>query len=155
MFKSILTRFFFGFCLASTIGTIVNLIISAAVGSGEFTTVTPILAEHFSTELDAVTAQFFMIGLIGVAFAEGSMLFDIEHWSFLKQCIVHFFVTAIFYIPFAYICWIPLNTAGVLALLGNIILTYGINWLIQYRANCRNVSAINKKIREVRENACN
>jgi len=39
MFKSILTRFFFGFCLASTIGTIVNLIISAAVGSGEFTTV--------------------------------------------------------------------------------------------------------------------
>lgn len=148
--KFIFSRLFLGFCVGTAIGTMINILVCAVIGTGKYQAAMPLLAARCSTELNAAVAQFLMCGIIGSTFAIASLLFEIERWGFLKQCIVHFFATASIYLPFIYLCWQPLHTAGLLSMLGNILFTYTLTWWIQYRVNCKNVAEINRRLREVR-----
>ena len=146
----IVVRFLGGFAFATFLGFLINLLISASIGNGEYLPVMPMLSAHFETELAAVFAQFLMIGMIGVTFSEGALIFNIARWSFPLQCIIHFLITAIIYIPFVCFCWFPLKTGGVLIMIANILFTYSLSWVIQYRVNRRNIAKINEKLKEVR-----
>ncbi len=148
--SDILIRFIGGFSIATLIGCSVNMIISASIGGGEYLPVMPMLAEHFDTELAAVLVQFLMIGMIGVTFAEGALIFNIARWSFLLKYVVHFLITAVVYIPFVGLCWFPLETDGILIMVINILFTYVVVWLIHYSINRKNIAEINKKLEEVR-----
>ncbi len=152
MFKEILERFSLGFIIGNFIGYMVNMIISLFTGQGQFLAVMPQLQVHFSTEISAVVAQTLLIGLIGVVFAETGLIFKIDSWSFLKQCIVHFLISACFYTPFIYLCYMPNNLKGVLIMLANFFFTYVITYLINHRLTCRDVKLLNERINEVRGN---
>lgn len=152
-FKDIIIRFFGGFSFATLIGFLINLIISASVGNGEFLAVMPVLATRFETELTAVFVQFMLTGLIGVTFAEGALIFNIAKWSFPLQFLVHFLVTAVIYIPFAILCWFPLKAGGIVFMIVNIIFTYALTWIIQYHVNRKNIAEINRKLEEVRNDS--
>ena len=152
MFKEIAGRFSLGFAVGNFIGYVVNLIISLFIGQGQFLPVMPQLQAHFSTEIAAVIAQTLLIGFIGVVFAETGLIFKIDRWSFLKQCIVHFLISACFYTPFVYLCYMPNNLMGILIMLANFLFTYIITYIISYRQIWRDIKLLNEKINEVREN---
>lgn len=146
MKKEVFFRLFAGFAFGELIGNVVTLIISAAFGTGRFYPVMPFLAAHFQTELQAVTAQFLMMGLIGVVFAEGSLVFYIDRWSTLKQYVVHFVITAAFYLPFMTICWMPQNLRGVFILMLNLVFTYTVTYVIQIKISKNDIEKINRRL---------
>ena len=113
--------------------------------------VAPGFAAHFPNESAAVLAQLGLIGLIGMAFAGGARVFEIERWSFLKQGIVHFLITAAVWMPVAWLCWTPMPVEAVWISVGGWTLTYAVNWLIQYFIWRRKVRALNRSIRAYRE----
>ena len=152
MKPQIFLRALVGFMAGTFIGQIVNLCISLGLGGGAYIAVMPYLESLCATQLQAVFIQFVLTGLLGVIFAEASIVFLIERWSMLRQCMTHFAVTIVLYMPFVYVCWMPDNLRGVAAIAANLLVTYLITWLIQYRVNCRNVAQINHAIQEVNRN---
>ena len=113
--------------------------------------VTPAFAARFPNENAAILAQLGLTGLIGMAFAGGAHVFEIERWSFLKQGIVHFLITAAVWMPVAWLCWTPMPVQAVWISIGGWTLTYAINWLVQYFIWRNKVRALNRSIRAYRE----
>jgi hypothetical protein len=155
MKKDIFFRFWVGLSMGEIIGILVNVIISLGVGHGQYIAAMPQLMRWFNNEISAVIMQYVLVGAIGVVFAESAMVFNIESWSFLKKCIVHFGISIVFYIPFVYLCYMPQNLKSVIIMLINFIFTYALTWFIQYKVNCKDVKQINERIQEVRNNECN
>lgn len=154
MKKDIIFRFWIGLSIGELIGIIINVIISLGTGHGKYIAVMPQLMRYFNNEISAVIIQYVLVGAIGVVFAESAMVFNIEKWSFLKKCIMHFLISVIFYIPFVYLCYMPQNFKSVIIMLINFIFTYAFTWFIQYKVNCRDVKEINERIQKVRNNEC-
>jgi len=67
--------------------------------------VAPAFAARFPSETAAVLAQLLLVGMIGVAFAGGAQIFEIERWSFLKQGVVHFLITTAVWLPISIFIW--------------------------------------------------
>ncbi len=155
MKKYIGSRAFFGFCVGVTIGVAISLIVSAAAGEGEYVAVAPQLQRYFSTQCGAMLAQTVWVGLIGVSFAEASLLFELAHWKAVWQYLIHFLATGIVYLPFLTLCYLPMGGAALLYVLPNILLTYGITWSIQYHVNKKNIDRINTALERKRTHGKN
>lgn len=155
MKKEVILRFWTGLAFGELIGIFVNIVISLGIGHGEYLAVMPQLQKYFKYEISAVIAQTLMVGGIGVVFAESTMVFNIESWSFLKRCVVHLLISVVFYIPFVYLCYMPKNLKSILIMVTNFIFTYALTWFIQYQVNCKDVKQINERIQEVRSNERN
>lgn len=149
--KQFFSRAFLGFAVGNFIGIFVNIVISASIGQGQYLAVMPQLQSYFTTELAAVICQTVMIGLVGACFAVTSIVYEVERWSFLKQCTVQFLITACIYTPFLYFCYLPHNWIGAASMAGNYLFTYALTWFIAYQKTCRDVSAINRRIEEVKQ----
>ncbi len=149
--KDILIRFIIGVIVGNSIGFVVNIIVSLCIGDGEYLPVMPQLEAIMPNEMSAVMLQTALLGIIGAAFSEASMIFDIARIGFVKQCLIHFAITAVIYVPFVYICYFPNGKNWILIMLANIIFTYTVNWYAQYRRNCKDVHEINERIKEVRD----
>ncbi|MGI6013939.1 MAG: DUF3021 domain-containing protein [Oscillospiraceae bacterium] len=144
------TRALVGAMAGVFIGQIVTLCISAGIGDGDFVAVMPQLVSRCTNEWTAALVQTVLMALLGIVFAEASILFFYERWSFFKQCILHFLITAIFYVPFVLFCWMPATLCNALFMLGTLLFNYALIWFIQYRINCRDVRAINQIIDRTR-----
>lgn len=46
-------------------------------------------------------AQYIICIGIGFAFAFGSAIFEVEHWSMAKQTVLHFLLTSVIFLPCA------------------------------------------------------
>ena len=149
--KRVLMRFLIGASTGILLGYLVNLIISLGVGKGEYEPAMPQLVAYCGTELRAVLVQTLLTALIGVGFAEAGFLFLIDRWSFLKQCVVHFFATMAFYLPFALLCWFPVRWESIGGILCSILATYSITYLINYRICQKDVEQINRMVQQNRE----
>ena len=113
--------------------------------------VAPGFAARFPNESAAILAQLGLIGLIGMAFAGGARVFELERWSLLKQGIVHFLITAAVWMPVVWLCWTPMPSYAVwISTLGWTV-TYAINWIIQYFIWRRKVRELNRSICAYRE----
>lgn len=153
--KWIICMFFAGFCVGVTIGTAVSTVVSYCIGENRYIAVMPQLSANFKNEINAVLIQNILCGFIGALFAESSLIFFTEKPSFLTQCIIHFAVTAIFYLPFVYLCYTPIDLKTVMFMLFNILFSYALTWLLQYRRYKKNIKMLNKKISEARNNVGN
>ena len=146
LLKTIFSRGVVGFAFGVMVGQIVAIIISLAHGNGAFMPTTIAFASRFENEIIAVIGQNIMMGLIGTTFSAASIVFELERWGFLKQCLVHFSITAVIWIPFVYLCWMPENLKGLIILEVNFFGTYLLIWIIQYFINKNDVRKINEKI---------
>ena len=146
MRKTIIPKAFFGFCVGVTIVRIVVMLINFLVGNGEFRSVMPQLMAVMPTERSAVLLMEVWCGMIGVTFAEASLLFELERWGRLRQYLVHFLVTGAVYLPFVTLCYWPVKLGSVLFLLMNILLTYGITYFVQYKLDQKTVAEINAEL---------
>lgn len=146
MLRNLLGRAVGGFTVGVLMGQIVQIIISLKLGHGEFMPVTPDFSDFFESETTAVIIQLVLTGVIGVTFAISGMIFDIAKWALLKQYIVHFFVTAIVWLPVVTICWMPKNVVGTLIFCISFFGTYFITWIIQFVISKKDIQKINAMI---------
>ncbi len=148
----ILGRFWIGVGIGSIIGQVITLIVSYAVGGGSYFPVMPQLLEYFNREVDAVLVQLLLFSFIGVVFAEAGILFQSERFVFPVKCLLHFLVTAVFYLPFLWLCYLNYETRRqiLLLVLANVLVTYLVTWLISYFAIRAEVKEINRRITRLR-----
>ncbi len=147
----ILGRFWIGVGIGSVIGNVIMLIISFAEGSGEFYAVMPHFVPMFPNEAVAALVQVLLYCLIGAVFAEAGIIFTLEKWNFPIKCLLHFGVTAIFFVPFLWICYFRHDALWrVLLIPLNLAATYVISWLTSYFSARADAKSINQKIMEMR-----
>lgn len=149
--KQVLCRIGIGAAVGIMIGYFVTLIVSICIGSGDYMPVMPALSQRCTTMLQAVLLQTLYTALIGIVFAIAGMLFLIDRWSFLKQCIIHFLSTVIFYLPFSVMCWFPMHWNSVVGIIGSVLMTYSITFFVNYAVNKRIIRGINEQVRRIRE----
>lgn len=143
MIRTMLRRMYHGFSITMIVNIIVHLIVFYAAG----TAVTPDFAARFGSEVAATLVQLLLVGVIGMAFAAAAMIFEMERWSFLKQGIVHFLVTAAVWMPIAWLCWTPYSGRGLVFTILGWTLTYVVIWWVQYLIGKRDVCRVNLQIR--------
>jgi|LGVE01.1.fsa_nt_gb predicted MFS family arabinose efflux permease len=132
MQKKMFSRCIFGFELGVFIGYLITILVSLYLSSTEYSPVmTPLIAVTGS-ELMAVILQFFLFGILGVGFGFGSLIFEMENWSILKQTIVHFIIITIVLFPIAYFGeWTDHTIVGILIYCGIAAVVYLIIYLIR------------------------
>lgn len=131
------------------ISTAITIIISFAVGDGKYYAVVPELTKDFGTEIHAVLIQALCSMLYGSAFAGASVIWDSD-WSLTKMTVVHLLICSTATFPIAYLMrWMEHTTGGVLRYFGIFMLIYLTIWISQYVKMKRNVSVINKKVKDL------
>ena len=143
MIKRMVVRGTNGFIIGVFLGQVTQLFISLFIGKGEFFPVTDQFGLFFETEMIAVLVQFLLTGLIGVAFALGSFIFEIDKWGLLKQHVAHFLITGSVWVPVVLICWMPQSGKGIIILLANFIGAYVITYWIQFVISKKDIQQIN------------
>ena len=147
MAKKLLSHLYHGFTATVSVCLFVELFIAQVVGH----TVTAEFAAYFRNEGAAVLVQLGLVGLIGMTFAGAALIFEIEKWSYLKQGLVHFIITAAVWMPIAWLCWKPFSDLGLWLSIGGWTFTYIVNWGVQYIIARRRIEALNRSIRVRRE----
>jgi len=133
MKKNIIMRGLLGFPLGIAIGFIITIIISIFVGDGVFYPVTPELIKTMGNEINAVILQTVLCGIMGSGYAIGSVIWEIDSWSLVKQSGIYFAIACIVTFPIAYITnWMKHSAVGILLYVGIFIAIFLITWLAQY-----------------------
>lgn len=148
MRKDLLIRIIGGFVIGAVLGQIVQFFVSMGIAQGSYAWVVPEFRALFTSEIIAIITQVLLTGLIGITFAVAALFFEMARWGMLKQFIVHFFVTAIIWIPIVMILWMPKTMANVCSLLASFLGTYVVTWLLQYKLSKRDIEKINAMLIE-------
>ena len=145
-FWDIVLRFILGFVVGTFIGQVVSILVSAGEGNGKFLPAMYFLLERTPNEFTAALIQFLLTGLIGAAFAVASIIFQAERLSFLVKIGLYAAVTAVFYVPFVFLCNAPANGRGIFFTVLTVVLNYALIFFIQYRINLSEIQKINERI---------
>lgn len=87
--------------------------------------------------------------LLGIYFGIGSLIFEVEDWSPLKQTIVHFGLSIFIWLPIALLIgWIPMNGLSILFGIVIFIITYVIFWLAIYSYLKKQESNMNHSLKK-------
>lgn len=145
MLKKSIARGLSSYCISVT-ATVIACLITALCGAPHVCM--PEFIDRVGNEWTASFLQPLLIGLIGFAFGAGSVLFEIEHWSFLKQGAVHLAITAAVWIVVELICFSPITPPVMLSFTLSAAGTYALTWSIQYLVWRSQVRRLNEKIHE-------
>lgn len=149
MKKKLIFRCLLGAPLGLAISTAITILISLAVGDGQFYPVVPELVTDCGTELNAVLLQAGCSLLYGAAWAGASLIWEQERWSLLRQTLTHLAVCSTATFPIAYLMrWMEHSAVGALQYFGIFFAVYLFVWLSQYAAIRRKVRQINRRVRE-------
>ena len=149
MFKTAMKRGALSFPIGVGASQLVNILISLGLGHGAYLSVLPDFAVRFPNELTAVIVQALLTGMLSFTFAASSVFFNVDKWSFLRQCATHLAVTAAVWLPVVWLVWIPRTGPAAQALIVtaiNFVGVYAISWGVQVAVNRRTAKAINEKI---------
>lgn len=145
MKKKIILRGIVGFPVGVAIGHIISIFGSFVWGKGYYAPCAPALISMMGNEIKAVMLQAFLSGVIGTGFAAGSIVWDIEEWSIIKQSSVYFFLNALIMMPSAYcMYWMEHSVSGMISYIADFALIYMIIWAILYGAGRYNVKKMNE-----------
>lgn len=148
----VLGRFWIGLGVGTTIGNLITVLISYAHGNGAVVAI-PQLMALFGNTASAFAVQNLLCACVGVLFAEAGIIFSVERWNFPIKCLLHFAVTAVFYLPFLWLCYFQKGGLWTLLfILANIAFTYFVTWITSYLMIRAEVRSINQKIEEMRRN---
>lgn len=143
MWKKSLIRGMSSFCTSVAVTVFVGLI--AGLCGAEYVC-TPEFVSRVGGSLTAAYLQPILLGLIGFAFGAGSVLFEIESWSFLKQGAAHLAITAAVWVPVELICFSPVTPPVVLSFTLSAAATYAITWGVKYFVWRAQVRRLNSQI---------
>lgn len=101
--------------------------------------------KEYVTDNNQVIFQYIISILVGIVFSAGSVIFEIEEWSLLRQTTTHFvLMSTVFFIAAYYAGWMPKDTLGISLFVVFFLLIYVIMWFLFK-------SYWDKKIKEVNE----
>lgn len=140
------------FAFGVTVNIIIVLGVTLAIGDSEFFMVVPDFAAYFTSPLIALLVQALLTGFISAVFGACSVIYDIERWSFFKQGIVHFLLTAVFWAPIAAFMWGAAKyRQAFISIFCSFCFTYAVTWICQYQACKKNIRKINERLVELNE----
>jgi len=143
MWKKVLLRGACSYCVSVALTLFISLIL---VLCGAPRVCTPAFVERAGGEIAAVMLQPLLLGLIAFGFGPGSVLFEIDRWSFLKQGAAHLALTAAVWIIVELICFTPITPPVVVSFTASAAFTYAVTWGVQYFVWRAQVRRLNEKI---------
>ena len=149
MLRNLLHRLAVGFSITAA----VVLAIQILMGQSGRSVVAPDFAARFAGEVPAALMQLGLVSLIGAAFAGAAIVFEFAHWSYLRQGVVHFAITAAVWLPVAWLCWKPAAAWMLGIQIAGWAFTYAVVWLVQYLVCRRRVAEANARIAARRRDA--
>lgn len=145
--KKAILRALLGFPLGVFVGLVISVVISLIMEDGAYMPVVPSLLDQCGNEISAVILQYTLCGVLGGASAAGSVVWEIEHWSLLKQTVVYFSILAVTMLPVAYFAhWMEHSLVGFASYFAIFIGMYAIIWVIQYFIWKNKIKQMNEKI---------
>ena len=125
----------------------ITIVISLIVGDGTYYPVAPELTKICGNEMNAVLVQTIAGILYGVIFSGSSIIWEMEHWSLLRQTITHLVIVSVTTLPIAYLMhWMAHSILGVLAYMGTFFVIYVIIWASIYLSIRNKLNKINAKV---------
>ncbi len=153
MIKRALIRGIRSFICATAINVILAIIIMAFANDPNFVPLVPDYAARFTSVYMALLVQFVLIGLTSAAFGAGSVILEIERWSLLKQSIIYFIVTMLFWLPVSIYCWrIDKYPTAFISIICSYVVSYIITWFLQLSLCKKSVAKINQRLNQMNEN---
>ena len=130
--KKALLRGLIGFPIGVTIGYAIAILTSLSFGKG-----------HYSPVV-AVILQFFLCGIIGVAFAAMSVIWESERLNLAAQSGINFLLSVCTMLPIAYFChWMEHSLSGVLSYMAIFAGIYASIWVVMYSVYRARIKQIN------------
>ena len=143
--KKIMQRGLIGFPIGVMISYLITILTSLAYGGGKYSPVVPGMTEQFGSEIAAVAVQFILCGIMGVAFAAMSVIWESERLSLAAQSGINFTLSVCTMIPIAYVChWMEHSVEGALRYIGVFAGIYASIWVTMYfvyRARIKQINA--------------
>ena len=102
MKKKIFYRALIGFPIGISIGNLIMILISLGWANGYYSPCVPDLITAMGNEINAVIIQTVLCGLLGSGFSVSSVIWEIEHWSIVKQTGLYFLIISVIMLPIAY-----------------------------------------------------
>ncbi len=149
MKKQIILRGIIGIPIGIVIGYLITIIISCVAGEGSYISCVPTLIEETGSEIGAVILQAVLCSVLGMVFGAISVIWEIEHWSIVKQTGIYFFISAMTILPIAYILhWMEHSVVGVLQYLGIFLGIFVFMWISMYLKYRSHINQLNAKLRQ-------
>lgn len=147
MKKKLFFRLLLGIPLGIALGYVISILISLGRGEGAYSPCMPQLEAHVGSEIGAVVLQAALCGLIGAGFSAGSLIWEVERWSLVRQTITHFLLSSLIMLPIAYFTyWMEHSLWGFLRYFGIFAGIFAGIWLSQYLSIRRQVAKMNEKL---------
>ncbi|MCI8993036.1 MAG: DUF3021 domain-containing protein [Eubacterium sp.] len=147
MKRKILLRGMLGFPIGVAIGYFITIIISLIWAGGYYSPCVPDLISIMGNEIYAVLLQALLCGFLGVGFAASSVIWEIEHWSLVKQTGIYFIIISVIMVPVAWInYWMEHSVPGVFRYFAIFALIFVIIWMVQFVIGKNNVKRMNENL---------
>lgn len=152
MKKKIMKRSLIGFPIGITIGQFITILISLKWGNGDYSLYVPELVSAMGSEIHAIILQSILCGILGMGFAAASFIWQIDHWSIVRQTGIYFLTISIIMLPIAYFAyWMEHSLVGFLSYFGVFVFIFVILWVITYVMGRYNVKRMNGKLQQTND----
>lgn len=133
MKKEFVLRVFVGLLGGIVISYLITIAISLAIGDGSYYPCVPSLIERFGNEVTAIIIQTVLSAVLGAGFAGGSIIWEMDKWSLLKQTSIYFGIVSVLMMTVAYICeWMEHSVKGILSYFAIFLVIFIVVWIVQY-----------------------
>lgn len=152
MKKKVILRGLFGLPTGIALGYVITVVISLIRGKGYYAPCVPELIDVIGSEIGAVVLQMVLCGVLGIGFAASSVIWEIEHWSLVKQTGIYFLIISVIMMPTAYFTyWMEHSVMGALSYFGIFVLIFAVIWVVQFVMGRRNVERMNEELNKVKK----
>lgn len=153
--KQTMKRIFVHGMLASAISisvtSIITLVISASIGSGDCVRAIPAFVNKFGSDVNALIFEYSFVTGFSFICAAANEFFKIDSWNLTKATLVHFVMVFSAYVVPAWICRLfPHTLRAILLQAGFFILIYALVWISIYVRQLSAIKRINTKITDLR-----
>ncbi|MGN0794949.1 MAG: DUF3021 domain-containing protein, partial [Aristaeellaceae bacterium] len=129
MKKQIALRAVIGALTGALIGQLVMVCISLCIGEGSIVVASEALLEQAGSEVMAYILQMLGCMLYGGVWAAGSLVWEKENWSLMRQSIVHCALYSLSALPVAWMMhWFEHSVVGFLCYFGGFVALYATHW---------------------------
>lgn len=149
MLNKIIKRAVMGFIYGIFIGQTILILESLFQGNGMFYPCSEYLLAHTNSQITAVILQYFITGIIGISFAAGTVIFEIDSWSIVGQTALHFVINSVVMFFAGFFCgWFPHTVKSTIIWFAVFIVVYIIIWFcftMYYKKKTRELNEVIQK----------
>ena len=150
MKKKIVLRSLLGFPIGIAVGYLITIFISLVWADGYYSPCMPELISAVGNEINAVILQTVLCGVLGTGFGAGSVIWEMDDWSIVKQTGIYFLIVSVIMLPIAYFTyWMEHSVVGFLLYFAVFLLIFVVVWIVQFMIGKHNVRRMNEKLSQI------